>query len=157
MVTLYILRHGEPQVYGKRDSPLSPQGRLQISRVAEHMSRLAPYPVQIYTSPVLRAVQSAEQLGLALGLVSSIRVEPRLLPDADVELLIAHLHDSETQNALLVGHIPQLERLLNRFVDGCDSGLFRLAPGSLVGITFDVCAAGCARVAMQFHPLTSYS
>ncbi len=157
MPLLYVLRHAEPQEYGSLDSPLSAQGLIQIDQVAEQIASTAHHAVQIYTSPVMRALHSAQRLHASLGVASRMHVDQHLLPDGDVDLLIERLQDADLDNALLVGHIPQLECLLNRLVDGYDSGLFRLGPGSLVSIAFDVCAAGCASEVAQFHPLTRHT
>lgn len=77
---LLLLRHGEVEegargrIYGRLDPALSPAGRDQ----AEAAARLAAAarPVAIYTSPSVRAQDSAAPLAALLGLAPI--VEPRL-------------------------------------------------------------------------------
>ena len=64
---IWIIRHGEPEdvaqgrCYGRLDVGLSPQGRLQLERVAAHL-RGEPLAA-IYASPRQRATESASILG----------------------------------------------------------------------------------------------
>lgn len=70
--TLYLVRHGESvynaegRVQGQSDIPLSPQGEKQSEAVAQ---ALASVPVTaIYSSPLLRARQTAERIAAIHGL-----------------------------------------------------------------------------------------
>jgi len=64
---IWIIRHGEPEdvaqgrCYGRLDVGLSPQGRLQLERGADHL-RGEPLAA-IYASPRKRATESASILG----------------------------------------------------------------------------------------------
>lgn len=70
--TLYLVRHGESvynaegRVQGQSDIPLSPQGEKQSEAVAQ---ALASVPVTaVYSSPLLRARQTAERIAAIHGL-----------------------------------------------------------------------------------------
>lgn len=69
---IYLIRHGrtawnrEVRFRGRTDLPLDEVGRLQARAIAR---RLSSHPIAaIYSSPLLRAVQTAEPLADALGL-----------------------------------------------------------------------------------------
>jgi probable phosphoglycerate mutase len=64
-----IVRHGEPAEAGVEDPPLSERGLRQAEATAAALpTALDGPPAALYVSPLLRARQSAEPLGRALGL-----------------------------------------------------------------------------------------
>jgi probable phosphoglycerate mutase len=85
MTTILLIRHGENNMVGKRlagrlpDVHLNERGKKQAQQVAEALSK-APIKA-IYSSPLERAVETAEPLAQTLGL--AIQVRPGLL-DTDV-------------------------------------------------------------------------
>jgi broad specificity phosphatase PhoE len=78
---LYLVRHGEStfnaegRIQGQLDTPLSSLGRRQATAVAEHFrgKRIDA----IYTSPLSRARQTAEPIGVALEL--NLQTDSRLM------------------------------------------------------------------------------
>jgi broad specificity phosphatase PhoE len=75
--TVYLIRHGEAFSnlthtfsYRKIDLPLTPKGQLQAQQMAAAFQQ---HPVdEIYCSPLLRAVETAEVLSGTLGLPFSV-------------------------------------------------------------------------------------
>ena len=80
--TLLLVRHGQIAAnaervwHGSTDSPLTERGREEAARTARHLAVRAPRPIALYTSPLLRARETAEPIAAELGL--SARVEPGL-------------------------------------------------------------------------------
>ena len=76
MTIFYLVRHGEPAVFGRINGRLagvglSPKGRAEIEAVAE---RLAGEGIEaIYASPLDRTRESAEILASRLGLPVTLR------------------------------------------------------------------------------------
>ncbi len=70
---LLLLRHGEIAAnvqrrwHGATDSPLTPTGRRQAQRLARRIQRDWGDVEAIYTSPLIRCVHTAQQVGAALG------------------------------------------------------------------------------------------
>lgn len=65
--TIYLIRHGNVEnpkqvVYGRRDFPLSTDGKAQMERLAKYLLALGITPDVMYTSPMKRARESAEKL-----------------------------------------------------------------------------------------------
>jgi len=79
---LTLIRHGETSAnldgvwHGSTDTPLTERGRRQAERVAEHVARAHADATALYTSPLQRALHTAEAIGRALALAP--RVEPGL-------------------------------------------------------------------------------
>jgi probable phosphoglycerate mutase len=77
-VRFLLIRHGEiaanrEQVWhGSTDSALTPAGRAQADRVARHLGRISEEAEAIYTSPLVRARDTAELIGAALDLVPRV-------------------------------------------------------------------------------------
>lgn len=69
---LILVRHGETVhnvagiAQGWGDSELSERGQEQVARLAEHLSRFDPDA--IYSSPLLRAMTTAESISKSIGL-----------------------------------------------------------------------------------------
>lgn len=74
-MTLYLIRHARPaERFGEENSCLSPQGRAEASELATICTECGARAV--ISSPLRRAVQTAEILANRLGL--QITIEPRL-------------------------------------------------------------------------------
>jgi broad specificity phosphatase PhoE len=92
VTTLYWLRHGESPVnltkqfsYKRVDPGLTAKGALQARQAAEYLRRCEVEA--LYCSPMLRAVQTAQIIGAALGLPVTVVEEFRELNVGDLELL----------------------------------------------------------------------
>lgn len=109
---MYLIRHAEA-VEGTESLPdemryLSKNGRKQIRKQGKNLKNHKVKPGLILTSPLARAVQSAELLAAELGSMQIV-VHPSLLPDAEPEAVMEMLTEIGPVKALmLVGHDPQL-------------------------------------------------
>ena len=81
---IVLIRHGETKwnqelrLQGKTDIPLSPEGIEQMKAAGEILRQKLPFSIDcIVSSPLIRAIQTAEILSEALGLdPEAIQVEP---------------------------------------------------------------------------------
>jgi phosphohistidine phosphatase len=96
------------------DRELTPEGRAQ----AELMGRILAATIgkidQLWTSPLVRAVQTAEIAGAPLNLVP--KVEPDLAIGGDLEQLGWKMERENVPTLMLVGHQPDLGRLAARLL-----------------------------------------
>ncbi|MBI5512600.1 MAG: phosphohistidine phosphatase SixA [Deltaproteobacteria bacterium] len=117
-----LLRHGEAvddAPSGDGDRWLTAHGRQATRRVAERMATHCA-PRTIWTSPLVRATQTAEIVAGALGLEDNLSVE-RSLITGDVDALLRRLRAFDGANPLLlVGHEPTLSTLTRRLL-GADT------------------------------------
>jgi len=112
---LYLMRHatavpgGTPGYSDDSQRPLTDQGRDQARRVTQGLKRLKLPVDAIYTSPYVRAAQTAEEAAAILGgkvIVKHLdalraEVEPR-----ETSLALRALPDHG--HVLLIGHEPHL-------------------------------------------------
>jgi broad specificity phosphatase PhoE len=92
MNKIYLVRHGENQANPtkefscrKVDYPLTGKGRLQAGQTAAYFRGLPVHGV--YASPLLRAVETAREIGQAVGLEVQVRENFRELNVGDLEEL----------------------------------------------------------------------
>jgi phosphohistidine phosphatase len=127
-MNLFLLRHGiavEPgALSGASDAgrPLSPEGKKKMRKIALGMKTLELSFDLILSSPYVRARETAEIVAHEFG--SVLEFTPRLEVGGDPATLVAEV-DARARgltNVLLVGHEPQLSKLISYLLAG-NSGL----------------------------------
>jgi phosphohistidine phosphatase len=74
-------------------------------------------PTRIFTSPLVRAVQTAEILSETLAYNGDVIPDPRLSPGFDVEKLATVVNDFPSEREIaFVGHEPDLGDILTRLL-----------------------------------------
>jgi len=96
---------------------LSARGRVSFRDMAVRFRETGARPVHILTSPLVRAVQTAEILSEALRYEGAVVVAPQLAPGFDEEGLNAILDECPgADQVALIGHEPDLGRVLTRML-----------------------------------------
>jgi len=117
-VKLYFAQHG--LAVNKADDPLRPlsqKGIKQTVAVAKQLHAAGAPISNIYHSNKLRARQTAEIFSSSLSLTKTTEHE-HLSPNDDISLIRQHLTSA---NALYIGHLPHLEKLVSTLVTGNES------------------------------------
>ena len=96
------------------DRPLSKAGIEQSSAIALQIHAAGITVSQIFHSGKLRARQTAEIFAEHLSVISVTAID-NLSPNDDVRRVIQNL---QTNDALYVGHLPHLEKLVSYLVTG---------------------------------------
>lgn len=112
---LYFAQHGlavSESVDPER--PLSDNGISQSRSVAQQLSSAGIPISQIFHSGKLRANQTADLFASQLN-DPFVSATEHLSPNDDVTLLVKNLN---TENALYVGHLPHLDKLVSYLVTG---------------------------------------
>jgi phosphohistidine phosphatase len=100
--------------------PLSEKGRGQVARACSALEKRGGFaPAQIWHSPLLRSVETAELLAKGLGLPPPLVLKAGLGPD-DNPSSIASLLEAESSDVAVVGHEPHLGILASAMVHGPD-------------------------------------
>jgi len=110
---LYLIRHGAAVERGESVAEehryLTIRGRLSFRLTAKRMAKKEEMPDVIISSPLARALQTAEILSEALGFEGEVVVAPELAPGFDQNKLRRVLASYKGKAALaLVGHEPDL-------------------------------------------------
>ena len=109
--------------------PLTPRGRRRMRLAARGLLRVAPRPDVLATSPLVRAVQTAEILGGVWADVKIVKV-PQLTPEASTQALLKWLQErKQASTVALVGHEPQLSAFVSWMLTGLPESFVRLKKG----------------------------
>lgn len=110
---LYLMRHGiAADAPGQPDAerPLTEEGREKTRAVARALASLEIAPRHVLSSPLVRAVQTAE---LVVGEVGGRRrATPALTPGSPPERLLDEVLRLTSESVLCVGHAPLLDQIL---------------------------------------------
>ncbi|HVF92280.1 MAG TPA: phosphohistidine phosphatase SixA [Blastocatellia bacterium] len=140
---LYIIRHAIAQPLGNKNDftdearALTSEGRDKMRDVARGMRKLGLELDLILTSPLVRAVETAEILASVFGeSKKDIEQTGNLAPGASSGELFAELKGwTGVESVALVGHQPDLGELICKVV-GSDGGFFlELKKGGVCCIT----------------------
>ena len=111
---LWLLRHGEAVPHESKrdfDRELTPRGERQSAAAGEGLARLGLEFAACYTSPLVRARETAELACKQLNVTPEERdpIGKGFDVDTVTELLTAH---SEGERILVVGHNPSFEQVV---------------------------------------------
>lgn len=118
---LYVVRHAKA-VERNANLPdekryLTKKGRLALKKVPQQIIQYGPSPDVIITSPLVRAVQTAEILATDLKSKTSLVVSELLRPGANLEVFIRFLKKYKNiDSVLVVGHEPYLSLLIAKLL-----------------------------------------
>jgi len=118
---IYLVRHAESvdRVPGMPDAAryLSARGRVSFREMARRFREAGALPTRMFTSPFVRAVQTAEILSETLQYDSEVAVALQLAPGFDVEGLNVVLDGFPGEREIaFVGHEPDLGAILTRLL-----------------------------------------
>lgn len=145
-MNLYLMRHANagarkenPVLDAKRS--LIKEGKEQCILMARVLNALDVQVDVVLSSPLKRAMQTAQFVATELGFESKIEVCPGLGPEADYASFVKMLDKyGDREGVLAVGHNPNLFKFLGRIITGNGGAGVRMRKGSI------------ARIAMDKHP-----
>ena len=112
---IYLVRHAEAveQAEGVEDSTrwLTKKGRKSMQKAACRLHKKRVRPDMIITSPLTRAVQTAELLMAEVGNHAELIADSRLAPESAPEQVVELIHSQQkVSSVMLVGHEPLLSQ-----------------------------------------------
>src|SRR5438105_1492710 len=117
---IYFLRHGgaEWPDWDKPDDerPLNEKGRKEMERVAEFLADRGVKPDRILTSPLPRALQTAEIAAEALGM--GVEEEPLLAHGFAISGLRKIVGAHPGEDLMVVGHEPSFSDVILELTGG---------------------------------------
>jgi phosphohistidine phosphatase len=91
--------------------PLSPEGRKKFQQAASGLARWIPEVDRVYTSPLVRAAQTATMLSDYASWPKA-EICNELLPDKDALAPLSVMKRADKKRIAVVGHEPQLSSLI---------------------------------------------
>lgn len=134
---IVLLRHGiaEEKTDEKEDEDrsLTSEGHARMKQIARGLERAFPKAQAIYSSPLLRAVQTA--LWVSKGYRSRIRVNTTdaLIPGASTEEFEKFIAGITERRAIIVGHEPNLSENMTELI-GLTAQEIELKKGGCYGV-----------------------
>jgi phosphohistidine phosphatase len=160
-MNLYLLRHGEA---GKRvdDTPegdanrsLTEEGRRRVERGVRGLRAVDAAFDAILSSPLLRALQTAQIVADAFRAQSVLETTPHLAPGGDPDKLLDQVAGGGGlhKGVLLVGHEPDLGQLASRLLFGEAASCLRLKKGGLIKLAVSLpYSSRCAELRWLLTP-----
>jgi len=142
-MNLHLMRHanaGIPRDSAKLDAKrgLIKEGKEQCMLMGRMLGALKVQPDVIISSPLKRALQTAQFVGNELGYDGKVEISPALTPDASFADFSKMLEKyADRQDILVVGHNPSLFQFLGRLITGNGAAGVRMRKGSVARIDMD--------------------
>ncbi|HXG94969.1 MAG TPA: phosphohistidine phosphatase SixA [Blastocatellia bacterium] len=139
---LYIIRHAIAEPLGQENDfldekrALTSEGRDRMRESIKGLRKLGVEFDLILTSPLVRAVETAEIIASAFGLTKKdVEQTVNLAPGASFDELFAEIKKrTGVESIALVGHQPDLGNLISTIVTGGEGLSVQLKKGSVCAI-----------------------
>lgn len=136
---LYVVRHAEAVEKGTMpdiNRYLTPEGRRFFRTTVKRLDKKGGEPDVIFTSPLVRAVQTAEILAEGIAFDGTVAAVDELASELPKEGLLKLLEGvTEAKSVALVGHEPHLGDLVRELLGRSDP--FSFTKGGCICIKLD--------------------
>ena len=150
---LYLLRHGAAADYADSDSlrPLSSMGADQVRRVVSRMARQMADVQAIYSSPKLRARQTADIASQQLSMERQVAETDLIKPGGDIVQLEQFIAQQDISDVLLVTHQPFVGNLID-YLTGQPGRGYEMGTGCLACLELIAFSRGCGTLQWLERP-----
>ncbi|MFN0055565.1 MAG: phosphohistidine phosphatase SixA [Planctomycetales bacterium] len=116
------------------ERPLTEKGKKQFRQFGAWLEEQGVRPDAVLTSPLVRAVETAELLRKALGLKkTAVTQSPELSPGVIPQTALQQAQGASLPSIALVGHEPDLSGALSAFIGG---GRIAFGKGCIAAVEF---------------------
>lgn len=148
---LYMIRHGiaaEPTEYANdEDRPLTEEGDRKTAKIAKRLDKMQIHFDAIFTSPLIRAQQTAKILQKA-GLAKQIQKSPHLAPSGEIKdwlKLLEPLRENGCDSVAIVGHQPSLGNWAEILLWGQATDSLVVKKAGIIGLNLPQLGSAIAR------------
>jgi len=131
---IYIMRHGSAEDFAASghdaDRALTASGRERVRSVAKVLGAHDEAPKLIVSSPLVRALQTAEIVAAELG-IGYVDTNRSLAPGGPSAAFVATLLREAKKRVMLVGHEPDLSELVSEL---CGQSFTNMQKAMVVGL-----------------------
>lgn len=156
-----VIRHGiavEPVDFAKSGEPdaqrpLTKPGKRKMRRAARGITRLVPQLDALATSPLTRAIQTADIVAAEYNDISPVHV-PGLAPGKSLGLTLTWLQQQKSGGTVaIVGHEPHLGQFVSWVLTGLRESFVDVKKGSACLVEFaDEIKPGHAKLLWALRP-----
>ena len=146
---LYFLRHASASDVASSDAErkLTKEGEEEARIAGAALAKLGVQPAHIFSSPLVRARQTAQIAAKELMFSGDIGTLDELLNDTSTPSLLTALKSVGIANELLlVGHVPSLSEHLAALVGAKNAECFPLGKGSIACVELDRLRVGAGQL-----------
>ncbi len=133
-----LLRHGiaEDRTADKPDEArrLTDTGKRRMKQIAKSLARIFPEAEALYSSPLVRAVETAEAVAKAYGGKLRVQTTDRLKPGSKAGDFRKLLGEIDVQFAIFAGHEPVLTEIMLDLTSMQTDSEIELKKGGCYGI-----------------------
>ncbi len=119
---LYVVRHGAADDLAPSmqdfDRALTEKGRKRTREVGKTLRHASAVPRVVLSSPLVRALQTAEILQSSFDPDRPVIARRELAPGGDLRALAVELASSGASDAMIVGHEPDLSDFVYALLGG---------------------------------------
>lgn len=119
-MNLYLVRHGaaEDKKQGQRDfdRELTEEGKKKMSAAAKGWKNIIPDFDTLVSSPLVRALETAEIVRKVYGLKDEIIKDDRLMPGSRTEDVISLINEMPGDDIAIFGHEPDFSTHVSRLI-----------------------------------------
>lgn len=139
---VFLVRHADadaeiPEGLGDEARALTAKARMSIGAHFAGLAERIGMPKMVLTSPLVRAVQTASILTMALGYEGPLRAHRSLLPDMPVGAIDGVLNEADSADSLiLVGHNPSMTAMAAHLL-GMQNFPKPVNPGTVIALERD--------------------
>jgi phosphohistidine phosphatase len=141
MDQLYLLRHGIALPHGTPgkaddDRPLTPEGEQRMEQVGRGLRDLEITLDRIISSPLPRALRTAEIVAKEMGLTALLETSDALRAERGAGSIHDWLRGRTEARVMIVGHNPSFSELLGLLLTGEPNGtLCELRKGGIAALS----------------------
>ncbi len=119
-MNIYLIRHGEAEkaVIGKKDidRELTSAGKIKMKDTVASWKNIIDKLDYIYSSPLVRAVQTAEVVAEEFGISKKIITDKKLSPGCKTDNIIEIANGAGEEDIAFVGHQPDFSEILSELI-----------------------------------------
>ncbi len=138
MKHLYVIRHGlagKPLEDKKEDElrALTKKGKKEIKSISKALKDLDVEFDEVITSPLIRALETAEIVHDRCGISKKLLVSDLLKPDSSFEELVKYLNSlKKADTVAIVGHEPHLSAFASYCITHSKDSFIDLKKGGII-------------------------